>query len=46
VKAFSKIYGAKKVLLEANASSNLKEWLQIVAGATCWDPMENDSTIN
>ncbi len=46
MKAFSKIYGAKSAPSEANALINLKDWLRIVTGATCWASMENDSTIN
>jgi hypothetical protein len=42
-----KTYGAKGTPSAANASINLKDWLQMMAGATYWAPtMENDSTIN
>ncbi len=34
------IYGANIAPSEANASINLNELLQIVAGATWWAPME------
>jgi hypothetical protein len=43
LKASSKIYGANVAPSEANTSMNLKDSSRIVAGATCLDPVDNNS---
>ncbi len=45
-KAFSKTFGATDAPSEANASINLKELLEMVAGATSCTPSESKSTEN
>jgi hypothetical protein len=42
----NEIVGAGCALSECNVTINLKECLQMVAGATCWATKKNDSTIH